>query len=245
MITKIKLNSLINKYYLGENESVVWEIANNNLHINFSSINKEVIGSISYSDIGLEPNKIAIYDTKKLLNLLSITQGDLLIEVEKNKNIPTKLHISDESFNLTYALADPLLISKQKGTVNEPEWDATFELSGDDLDKIIKAKSALKDVNNMLISIGEDGVGDRMCLFTFGDEHGHNNKITYQIYGNIQPTDIKIPFNSDMLRNILYSNKDMEVGHMYLSYQGLIKLTFKNAESTCIYYLIRKEQNVI
>lgn len=245
MITKIKLNSLINKYYLGENESVVWEIEDDSLNINFSSINKEVIGNISYNKIGLEPNKIAIYDTKKLLNLLSITQGDLLIEVEKTKNIPTKLHISDESFNLTYALADPLLISKQKGTVTEPEWDATFELTSTDMESIIKAKSALKDVNNMLISIGEDGVGDKMCLFTFGDEHGHNNKITYQIYGDIKPTDIKIPFNSDMLRNILHANKDAEVGNMYLSYQGLIKLTFKNAESTCVYYLIRKEQNVL
>ena len=61
-----------------------------------------------------------IFDTKKLQNLISITNGDLIVELEKNHLIPTKLKISDPNFNLTYRLGDPLLIDKV-GTVNIPK----------------------------------------------------------------------------------------------------------------------------
>jgi hypothetical protein len=101
----------------------------------------------------------------------------------------------------------------------------------------------LGDVNNMLISTGEDANGDNIILFTFGDENGHNNKITYHIYANILPLNtVSIPFNSDAFRNILHVNKDMEEGKMYLSYKGLMKLEFKSPNSSSEYYLIRKEQ---
>lgn len=242
MINKLVLMSNINKYYLGEVESVKWIVKDKTLTVDFMSITKEVIGKITHSSFSMEDCELSIFDTKKLISLLSITQGDLLLDVEKHNNRPTKLHISDTSFNLTYALADPLLIGKV-GTVNEPEWDATLELNSDDIDNLVKAKSALKDVNNMLISVETDEVDNLMCLFTFGDENGHNNKITYQIYGNIQPTSLKIPFNSDMLRNILHANKDMESGMLYLNYKGLMKLKFTTQNTSCEYYLVRKEQN--
>ena len=37
MINKLQLQSIINKYYLGVNEAVKWEIENNELGINFKS----------------------------------------------------------------------------------------------------------------------------------------------------------------------------------------------------------------
>ena len=43
MINKLTLQSIINKYYLGENESVKWNIKDKILTINFMSPNKEVI----------------------------------------------------------------------------------------------------------------------------------------------------------------------------------------------------------
>jgi hypothetical protein len=45
MINKLVLQSIINKYYLGENESVKWKIKDKTLSIDFISPNKEVIGN--------------------------------------------------------------------------------------------------------------------------------------------------------------------------------------------------------
>jgi hypothetical protein len=80
-------------------------------------------------------------------------------------------------------------------------------------------------------------------VFTFGDEQGHNNKITYQMYGIIKQQKIEIPFNSDIFKNIFQANKDLDSGTLYLSYQVLMKLEFKSEDTTSEYYMVRKEES--
>ena len=200
MINKLKLQSIINKYYLGANESVKWEIKDNSLSIEFMTPSKDVIGNLTCKNFELEDSKLAIYDTKKLQNLISICSGDLLLEFEKTREIYTKLNISDLNFNLSYALSDPLLINKV-GNVNEADW------------------------------------------VVFGDESGHNNKITYQISGDIKETDIKLPFNSDMFKTVLQANKDMEGGKLLLSSMGLMKLSFDFDDISTTYYMVRRAES--
>jgi len=242
MVNKLVLQSVINKYYLGENESVKWKIKDKTLTIDFMSVSKEVIGKITHNDIDIEDSELAIFDTKKLLNLLSITQGDLMFELEKGKSVYTKMKFADASFNLTYALADPLLIGKV-ATAAEPEWDVCLPLEKEHVDNLVKAKSALAGVGLMTISVDVDMNGDDMCVFTFGDEQGHNNKITYQMYGKIKPEKIELPFNSDMFKNILKENKDLESGHIWISYQGLMKIEFTSENTTSMYYMVRREES--
>ena len=50
MVNKLILQSVINKYYLGENESVKWKIKDKTLTIDFMSISKEVIGNITHNN---------------------------------------------------------------------------------------------------------------------------------------------------------------------------------------------------
>jgi len=242
MVNKLILQSVINKYYLGENESVRWKIKDKTLTIDFMSISKEVIGKITHNNIDIEDSELAIFDTKKLLNLIGITSGDLMFSLEKGKSVYTKMHFADSSFNLTYALADPLLIGKV-ATATTPEWDAILPLEKEHVDDLVKAKSALTGVGSMTISVDKDLNGDDMCVFTFGDEQGHNNKITYQMYGKIKQEKIEIPFNSDMFKNILKENKDLEDGCIWISYQGLMKLEFKSEDTTSTYYMVRREES--
>ena len=238
MINKLKLQSIINKYYLGTNESVKWDIKDNSLNIEFMTPSKDVIGNLICNDFELEDSKLAIYDTKKLQNLISICSGDLLLEFEKTKEIYTKLNISDLNFNLSYALSDPLLINKV-GNVTEAEWVVDLDLTSEDISNIIKAKSALAQVDNMLITTTTNLDEEDVIEIVFGDESGHNNKITYQISGDIKETDIKLPFNSDMFKTILYANKDMEGGKLLLSSMGLMKLSFELDGISSNYYMIR------
>ena len=241
MINKLTLQSIINKYYLGLNESVKWSINNNTLEINFMTPTKDVIGSVVCDSFEVENASLAIYDTKKLQNLVSICNGDLLLELEKTNKVFTKLKISDMNFNLNYALSDPLLIDKV-GTVNVPNWVVELNLTVEDVDNIIKAKSALAGVDNMLITTAQDLDGQNVVEFVFGDESGHNNKITYQIQGDIREQDMKLPFNSDMLKTILQANKDMDGGKLYLSTMGLMKLEFSNDGITSEYFMVRRAE---
>ena len=77
MINKLTIQSIINKYYLGINEAVKWEINNNCLNIDFMTPSKDVIGNVTCNNFQLEDSKLAIYDTKKLSSLVNICNGDL------------------------------------------------------------------------------------------------------------------------------------------------------------------------
>lgn len=241
MINKLTLQSIINKYYLGLNESVKWVVNNNTLEINFMTPTKDVIGSVICNDFQVEDTSLAIYDTKKLQNLISICNGDLLLELEKTNKVFTKLKISDMNFNLNYALSDPLLIDKV-GTVNIPDWVVELDLTSEDIENIIKAKSALSGIDNMLITTTQNLDNQDVVEFVFGDESGHNNKITYQIQGNIKEQDMKLPFNSDMLKTVFQANKDMDGGKLYLSTMGLMRLEFSNNGISSEYFMVRRAE---
>ena len=241
MINKLTIQSIIDKYYLGTNESVKWVIENNSLSIDFMTPTKDVIGNVICNNFTLEDSNLAIYDTKKLNSLISICNGDLLLELEKRNAIYTKLKISDLNFNLNYALSDPLLIGKV-GEVNEAEWVVELNLTQEDVVNIIKAKSALAQIDNMLVTTTTNLDGEDVVEFVFGDESGHNNKITYQISGDIRETDIKLPFNSDTFKTILQANKDMGGGKLLLSSMGLMRLDFSLDDISSKYFMVRKAE---
>lgn len=241
MINKAKLQSVINKYYLNVNEAVKWIIKENQLVIDFMSPTKDIIGKLTCDDFKLEDSTLAIYDTKKLNSLVSICNGDLLLELEKENKVFTKLKISDLNFNLTYALSDALLIGKV-GTINMPEFVVKLNLTSENIDNLIKAKSALSQVDNMLVTTTTNLDGENVCEFIFGDESGHNNKITYQILGDITEQNLKIPFNSDTFKTILNANKDMEEGVLNISSMGLIEMKFKSDSISSEYYMVRKAE---
>jgi hypothetical protein len=241
MIQKTLLQSLINKYHLGIVESVKWEIKNNILSIDFMTPTRDVIGNVTCNDFELEDSNLAIYDTKKLSSLVNICQGNLILELDKLNQLYTKLKISDINFNLNYALSDPLLIGKV-GTVNVPEFVVELDLELEHVENLIRAKGALSQVDNMLITVGQNPDGEKMCEFIFGDESGHNNKITYQIPGKINIDEMKLPFNSDVFKTLLYANKDMEEGKLRISQEGLMKIDFKTENVYSNYYMVRKAE---
>lgn len=239
MISKLQLQSIIDKYYLGLNESVKWVIKDNNLSIDFMTPTKDVIGKVTCNNFDMEDGSISIYDTKKLQSLVSICNGDLLLELEKNNAIYTKLKISDLNFNLTYALSDPLLIGKV-GTVNTQDWVVELNLEADDVTNLIKAKSALSQVDNMLITTTKNLDDVNVVEFVFGDEAGHNNKITYQVKGRVDELNLQTPYNSDVFKTILQANKGMEEGKLFLSSMGLLKFEFKSEGNYSEYFMVRR-----
>ena len=241
MINKSILQSVISKYYLNVCESVTWKTEDKNLTIDFMSPTADIIGKVTCNNFPLENSELAIYDTKKLSSLISICNGDLLLELEKQHKLISKLKISDLNFNLTYAVSDPLLVPKV-GTVNIPEYTVNLNLTRENIDNLIKAKSALQGIDNMLITTTTNLDGENVCEFVFGDEHGHNNKITYQISGDITEEDMKIPYNSDTFKTIMNANKDMEEGTMKISSMGLIEFKFSNEEVSSEYYMVRKAE---
>ena len=240
MINKSQLTSIISKYYLnGLNNQVKWRIKDNTLTIYAGESGR--VCKVVLNNFQLEDAELGVFDTNKLSKLISITNGDLMISLEKIKAIYTKMHIADLNFDLTYSLADILILGKNTYYEDPEEWEVDLTLEPEDIDRLIKAKNALGDVNSMLITTTTDFDGNNICEFIFGDNTGFSNKISYKIQGNITESDIQIPFDSNIFKDILNSNKDMFKGQLKLSTTGILKLNFTSEEITSEYYVARNE----
>jgi hypothetical protein len=240
MIRKITLQSIINKYYLGENESAKWIVKNNKLIIDFISLQRDIVGKIECDDIVIPNCELNIFNTKKLLNLVNTCSGDLMIDVETNGKDAIRLKISDVNFDLSYMLAESSLIGKVP-TVDDPSWDAKLEITHDDINNLIKAHNAVSDSDNMFVYSFDSKDKPRSCKFTFGNDMEYNNNITYQIGGEVTHEIPTLTFSSNAFKNIMSVNKDMKEGFIFINNEGLMKISFTTGDKiSSTYYIVRK-----
>lgn len=240
MVNKQTLVSVISKYYLnGLNNQVKWRIKDNTLTIYAGEAGK--VCKVVLKNLALEDAELGIFDTNKLSKLLSITYGDLIITLDKQKSIFTKLNISDQNYNLTYSLADILILGKSSYYKDKDDYSIKLDLDKEHILNLVKAKNALLDVDNMLVTSKPNLDGELICEFIFGDNTGFSNKITYQMLGDISQGDIEMPFNSDVFRDILNANKDMDSGTLKISESGIMQVRFFSNEIESEYYLSRNE----
>jgi hypothetical protein len=152
------------------------------------------------------------------------------------------MHIQDSNYNLTYSLADTLILGKNTWYEDAENLDVDITLEPEDVDALIKAKNALGDIDNMLITTTTDFDNNPICEFIFGDNTGFSNKITYQVNGgDIKNNNLSIPFNSDIFKDILNNNKDMDLCKLKLSDTGILKLEFISEEINSEYFIARNE----
>ena len=241
MISKNLLTSVISKYYLnGLNNQVKWRIKDNTLTIYAGESGR--VCKVVLNNIQLEDAELGVFDTNKLSKLISITNGDLIISLEKMKSVYTKMHIQDSNFDLTYSLADILILGKNTWYDDPEKWEIELNLNSEDIDHLIKAKNALGEVDSMLITTTTDFDGNPICEFIFGDNTGFSNKITYQVQdGTINDNTLSMPFNSDIFKDILNNNKDQDSCSLKLSNNGILKLSFQSEDIESEYFVARNE----
>lgn len=241
MLHKSVLQSVISKYYLGGIiEAAKLDIENEKLQVKFVSPNKDMIGCLEHNKFPMSNCVLPIYNTTQLLKLLSITNNNISLLTEKRQKVFTKLYISDNNFNLSYALADEFLLPKV-GQVTEPsEYEITIKLNSENIDALIKAKNALPGVDFMTIRNDISLEDHKPTIeFIFGENNEHSNKITYNVGNSICSTKISLPFNSEMFKEILLANKDMGGGSINISEKGLMVMEFEKGDIKTKYFLVR------
>lgn len=241
MIHKNKLLSFISKYYLnGLSNQVKWRVKEGKLLVYAGEAGR--VCRVELDNFPLQDGEMGIFDTHKLSKLISITSGELMITVDKIKSVLTKLYLQDANYTLIYSLADVLILGKNT-YYNDPEkWVIELNLTQDDVDHLIKAKNALSDVSNMLITTTTDLDGTPICEFIFGDNTGFSHKITYPVStGTISVSDLNLPFNSDIFKEILSSNKDQDSCTLKISLEGILKLNFDSPDIRSEYFMARNE----
>ena len=244
MIEKNHLQSIISRYYLGGLiESVKWEIQNNTLNIAFMSPNKDMIGELECNEFPIEDCELAIFNTTQLNKLLGVTSGQLLISPIKTNKVYTKLTLQDVSFTVEYSLADPLMI-QSPGTINEPDkYDVSAIMEPNDVLAFTKAASAIPNNELVTLKATESIHGNPILEFIFGEKMEFSNRITFTVEAQHSIIEgHKIPFNSNMLREIFHNNKGASSTSIKFTQEGLLKLEFdfKEENTKTAYFVVRK-----
>jgi hypothetical protein len=240
MINKLDLVANIERYYLnGTVESVKWNVASNKLNIDFVSPNQDLVGHVE-CDVELEDGTLGIFNTSGLLKMLSILDMDILVNVDKQHKVPTKLLIEDSNFSLQYSLADPFIIQTTP-SISEPTYEVTFNINSEFIMRFAKAKGALgsniKEIFRISTSIDEDN--NKQVKLLLGEPTSHSNKVEFTTEASFNEMHIGfLSFNSAYMKEILNASKDDLVDAKgYISTQGLLKLDITTETGKSTYYL--------
>jgi len=247
MISKNKLQSVISKYHLGGKvESVKWVVEGGTLTIDFMAPTKDMIGRVIAWEFPLtQDGTLAIFNTSQLNRLMGVLTGDLVLDAEKTKAVLTKLNIQDAKSTINYSLADPLMIQKVGEVDENVEWQVNATLENEDFHTFVRAANAIQGNEIVALTPTEDIVGSNVLQFTFGERMEFSNKVEFHVAANFEDNvkqDNKIPFSSEMLREVFNANKTSDECQLSFTDTGLLRLIFRsedeNIDST--YFVVRK-----
>lgn len=237
---KSLVESIIDKYHLnGLVEGIKWTVKNKTITISFvPEEKKSVTGTITCTDFDLIDSEILIYNTSQLIKLVKILGQEIALNVHYEKKIPIKLLLSDNKFDLEFYLADKNLIKSDIPTVNEPPYEISFKINEEFTNSFKSAKKGLgNDVTKFTIEANQF-VNNQLTV-TVGDLNNFAHKAKFNVAIESTHSISSIPFEADILNEILVANQEADEGKFELSQHGLIKLTFKQGKINSVYYLVR------
>ena len=239
MINKKVISDIVSKYSLGNNiEKVKWVITDDKFHINFINDSKNLVGYVDYrKNIGLKPGDYGIFNTSQLIKCLNILDGDILVDATTSK-----LNLADTNYDIKFNLADPAVIPNVPDINDSDDWSAKFEISDEFITRFVKSKDALSELDTFTIET-RDGFDDLELIFTVGTNI--TNTIEFKVDNAVMNHTFEaLPFDSNLMKEILKANKDYHSGEIRVNKKGLLDVHLHHGGSLFTgYYLVRKQEN--
>ena len=239
MISKKVISDIVSKYSLGNSiEKVKWVITDEKLIIHFINDSKNLVGYVDYrKKIGLKPGDYGIFNTSQLVKCLNILDGDILVDATS-----AKLNMADTSYEIKFNLADPAVIPDVPDvSSNVDEWSATFQANDEFITRFVKSKDALSELDIFTIET-RDGFNGEELVFTVGTNI--TNTIEFTVEATINESFGPVPFDSNLMKEILKANRDYHTGEIRINKKGLLDAHFHCGDDLYTgYYLVRKQDN--
>jgi len=241
-MNKSELLAHINRYHLsGMVESVVWQIHEGFVKINFVSQVNSTAGNIQFPfiDVGSSANiqeEMGIFSTSSLVKLLKIMSDDIDVSFEQEHSIWMKMYITDKIYQADFSLADTRSIPEAP-EIEEPKvYEVSFSIDKEFKDQFSKAFKSLGSINRFTIEAGKD------IKITLGNKESYATKVSFK---KTSPDFLplrKIAFSGEALAEILNNNPDLTDSSIEISEEGLMKVTIYGGTDKVTYYLIELEE---
>lgn len=233
-MNKNNLLKFIQKYSLGGIiESVTWTAEDKNLLVRFISDDKTLLGEVAFNAFTDKPFNIGIYTTSLLKNMASVLDNDIAIKVENLGDKPVSLKLSSDQTETSYQLADLGVIPKVPDLKQLPDFNVNIEMTTAIIDKFVKAKSALSDVDTFTVFTEN---GD--LKMAIGYSTISTNRITLTCEKGFKEEIKPISFSAKYLKEVLTANKEATSAKLKVSSKGLAHIEFKIDDFVSKYYLV-------
>lgn len=231
---KNRLNRFISKYNLsGLVDSVAWTAENNTLSTKFVSDDKTVLGVVTLDNFEFENSTVGVYNTNTLKSLLNVLGNDVQIDLKKVEDKPISLSLTSDSTTVQYQLADLTVIPNVPDLKQLPEFGISIDLDANFIDKFIKAKGALSDVDNFTI-LTEKG----KLKIVIGYSNINTNRVDIVVNDNFGEEVKPISFSAKYFKEILSANKEANKALLKVSKDGLSHVEFSVDGFSSSYYLV-------
>ena len=233
-MNKQNLLRFIQKYSLGGLiESVAWNAEGNKLSVRFISDDKTLLGEVEFNAFTSTPFNVGIYTTSLLKNMIGVLDSDIALKVDKAGDKAVTLKLSSDDTETSYQLADLGVIPPVPDLKALPDFGITIDMTSQMVDRFIKAKGALSDVDTF--TIFTEGGDLKMAI---GYSSISTNRVTFTAIkgfdGEVKP----ISFSSKYLKEILTANKEATNAKLKVSTDGLSNVEFQIDDFVCKYYLV-------
>lgn len=237
-MNKVRITRFIQKYSLGGLvESVAWKSEDGKLKTRVISDDKTVLGEIELDNFTTKLPELGIYTTSMLSKLLSVVGEDIEIEAQEAGGKATNLFINSDGTKVQYQLADLGVIPSVPDLKKLPEFDININFDGKFIDKFIKAKNALSDVDTFTV-VTENGD----LNLVIGYSNINSNRITLTAQKGYSGKDVKpISFSAKYFKEILTANKEASSVILKVSTSGLAYAEFKIDDYAAKYYLVEQQ----
>ena len=233
-MNKNNLLKFIQKYSLGGLiESVAWNAEGTKLSVRFISDDKTLLGEVEFNAYTSTPMNVGIYTTSLLKNMIGVLDNDLTLKVDKAGDKSVSLKLSSDETETSYQLADLGVIPPVPDLKQLPDFNIDIEMASTMIDKFIKAKGALSDVDTF--TIFTEGGDLKMAI---GYSSISTNRVTFTAQKDYAENVKPISFSAKYLKEILTANKEATSAKLKVSTDGLSNVEFQIDDFVCKYYLV-------
>ena len=233
-MNKNNLLRFIQKYSLGGLiESVAWNAEGNKLSVRFISDDKTLLGEVEFNAFTSKAFNVGIYTTSLLKNMIGVLDSDIALKVDLAGDKAVSLKLSSEETETSYQLADLGVIPPVPDLKKLPEFGIDIEMASTMIDKFIKAKGALSDIDTF--TIFTEGGDLKMAI---GYSTISTNRVTFTCQKGFTDEIKPISFSAKYLKEILTANKEATSAKLSVSTDGLSHVGFQIDDFVCKYYLV-------
>lgn len=246
-MTKETLITFIRRYSLGDVISKTkWKytFGDKSLHTRAAADNRSFIVDVvrhDFVDFGPTDAVICIGDTDKIKNMLSPFEDgpDINVSINKSGDRILGLQFSNTDIECYCTCADPTSLDPVAKSLNDvPEYHVIVPLTEEFIEKFLKARSALKDVDSFSVGMNKKGLFEIVIGYT--TSNSNRIRITPSTDASDPAVknklDVSLTFPVKNIVEVFKANADIPNGTLSINEAGIARLYFKNDKYTCTFF---------